>query len=50
MFLKHVIIHCCVLFDLTQNTVDEPVQGQHFSLTLIYIENVVRLALFIVSL
>ena len=27
MFLKHIIY--CVLFDLTENAVDEPVQWQH---------------------
>ena len=46
MFLKPVITHCCVLFDYTGNTVDEPVQRQHFTLTFIYIENIVRLVFF----
>ena len=48
MFLKHIIY--CVLFDLTENAVDEPVQWQHFASTFTYIENVVRLVLFIVLL
>ena len=46
MFLKHVIIHCCVLFDQTGNTVDEPVQWQHFTLTFLYMKNIVRQVLF----
>ena len=50
MFLKHVIIHCCDLPDQTGNTIDEPVQRQHFTLTFIYIENVTRLVLFVVLL
>ena len=45
MFLKHVITHCRVLFDQTENNVEEPVQQQHFTLTFIYVENVVRLKL-----
>ena len=49
MFLKPVI-HFCVLFDQTGNTVDEPVQRQHFTLIFIYIENIVRLVLFVVLL
>ena len=43
MFLKHVMIYCCVLFDYTENIVDNPVQLQLFTLTFTYIENVVRL-------
>ena len=50
MFLKPVIIHCCVMFDQTKNTVDEPVQRQHLTLTFTYTENVIRLVLFIVLL
>ena len=46
MFLNCVIIYCCALFDLTGNTVDEPVQRQHFILTLICIENALKLVLF----
>ena len=49
-FLKPVITHC-VLFDYTGNIVDEPVQQQHyFTLTFTYIENVIRLVLFIAIL
>ena len=39
-----------MLFDETGNNEDEPVQQQHFTLTFIYIENFVRLVLFVVSL
>ena len=46
MFLKH----CCVLFDKTENTVDEPIQCQHITLTFTYTEDVVRLVLFIALL
>ena len=48
--IKPVIIDCCVLFDWTENTVNEPAQEQHFTLTFIYIENVVRLVLFVALL
>ena len=44
MFLKHVY------YLTTGNTVDEPVQWQHLTLIFIYIENVVRLVLLVVSL
>ena len=50
MFLKPVIINCSVLFDSARNTVDEPVQWQHFRLTFIDIESVIRLILFVVLL
>ena len=47
--LKDLVIYCCGLFDLTGNTVDETVQCQHLNqyIKFIYIENVVRLVLFI---
>ena len=48
MLLKHVIIYCCVLFDETENSVDEPAQQQQFTLTFTCIKNVVRLVLFVV--
>ena len=48
MFLKHVTIHCCALFDQARNTVDEFMQRQHFTLTFICIDNVVILVLFVV--
>ena len=39
-----------MLFDQTENTVDEPVQWQHITLTFTYTEDVVRLVLFIALL
>ena len=40
-----------MLFDYTGNIADEPVQQQHyFTLTFTYIENVIRLVLFVAIL
>ena len=46
MFLKHVIIYCCALFDQTENTVDEPVQRRYFTLRYICTGNAGRLFYF----
>ena len=49
--LEDVIIYC-VLFDQTGNTVDETVQQQHLNLYIkfTYVENIIRLVLFVVLL
>ena len=49
--LKDVIV-CCVFFNQTGNTLDKTVQWQHLNqyIKFIYIENVIRLVLFIVLL
>ena len=50
--LKVAITYCCVFFNYTGNTVDETVERQHLNqyIKVIYIENVVRLVLFVVLL
>ena len=50
LFMIYVIRNCCVLFDLTGNTIDDHVQQQHLTLPFIYIENVIRLVLFVILL